>query len=897
MSKVLQARTMQKIDTSENWAKATSFVPLKGEICVYSDTNQMKIGDGITPIGNLKFGSSSIYYIEGTGTNPDSTNSKWVGTYPGLTTYYPGLMIAYKIGNAGDTTTTLNLNDLGEIKVVKNNNTGISTSYGVGSIVILVYTVDSDGTAYWKVADYDTNTAVRIYRNNGTGNYPVLFSYLNNTKIGNSSATSYAGNYAKIPHNATLQAHMNMANGRFSVYDLQVRNGSINTNGASIPLVLNPNVTVAGNLNVNGATTLTGAVGGAGFNAAVQNFVNQGLAAHGALDEIKEYTNKASFPPTGENDKIYVDLNTNKIYRWGGTAYVEISSSLALGSTNSTAARGDHKHTATFSGTQQTTSVSYTPAGTISAINHSHTGSVSATFNGTAGTTNTVSFTPAGTVTVTNNLAIADHGHSFTGTAGTTGNASITPKGNVTVNSTLKTSNHTHSFTGTAGNTEEVLTAPKGIVTVTNTLAVADHGHTFTGAAGSTNNVSITPAGNVTINSTLKTDSHAHTFNGTAVTPKFTGTAGTTGNKQPTLSGSITGTFAGTAVTPSFTGTLGNTGNTQPALSGSITGTFTGTAATATASYTPAGTINAPGFTKKNVSVVTGITNGSAALTDNYNATTKTLTIGLNYVSAKASGTAGVLRNNSSIGAPTFTGTAATISSSYTPTGSITITHNLAVANHNHSFTPAGTINSITPAGSITITHNLAVANHNHSFTPAGTINSITPAGTINTVGNILNGAVTATFTGTASSHQHSYTPAGTINNANTPITGNINAIFTGTAQSHKHSYTPAGSINTVTNILSGSVTATFTGTAENHTHSFTPAGTINTVNTPITGTIGATFAGTQINHSHSYTPAGSISGSISINNYNNTPKFTGTAANINHTFTPAGTITVSEPT
>ncbi|MDO4330670.1 MAG: hypothetical protein Q4C66_15235 [Lachnospiraceae bacterium] len=44
---------------------------------------------------------------------------------------------------------------------------------------------------------------------------------------------------------------------------------------------------------------------------------------------------------TGEAGKIYVDLATNKTYRWSGTAFAEISASLALGTTSSTAGRGD----------------------------------------------------------------------------------------------------------------------------------------------------------------------------------------------------------------------------------------------------------------------------------------------------------------------------------------------------------------------------------------------------------------------------------------------------------------------------------------------------------------------------------------------------------------------------
>jgi hypothetical protein len=61
----------------------------------------------------------------------------------------------------------------------------------------------------------------------------------------------------------------------------------------------------------------------------------------GGVDDIKEFANLASFPVVGEASIIYVALDTNVIYRWSGTAYVEISSSLALGQTSSTAFPGD----------------------------------------------------------------------------------------------------------------------------------------------------------------------------------------------------------------------------------------------------------------------------------------------------------------------------------------------------------------------------------------------------------------------------------------------------------------------------------------------------------------------------------------------------------------------------
>ena len=64
------------------------------------------------------------------------------------------------------------------------------------------------------------------------------------------------------------------------------------------------------------------------------------------VDDVLEYADQSSFPATGETGKIYIALDTNKTYRWSGSAYVEISASLALGTTSSTAYRGDRGNTA-----------------------------------------------------------------------------------------------------------------------------------------------------------------------------------------------------------------------------------------------------------------------------------------------------------------------------------------------------------------------------------------------------------------------------------------------------------------------------------------------------------------------------------------------------------------------
>lgn len=59
------------------------------------------------------------------------------------------------------------------------------------------------------------------------------------------------------------------------------------------------------------------------------------------VDDVLEYPTFSSLPNVGESGKIYVTLDTNLTYRWSGSEYVEISKSLALGETSSTAYRGD----------------------------------------------------------------------------------------------------------------------------------------------------------------------------------------------------------------------------------------------------------------------------------------------------------------------------------------------------------------------------------------------------------------------------------------------------------------------------------------------------------------------------------------------------------------------------
>lgn len=81
---------------------------------------------------------------------------------------------------------------------------------------------------------------------------------------------------------------------------------------------------------------------------------------------------------TPETGKIYVDTNTNVTYRWGGTEYVEVSSSLALGETSGSAYRGDRGKTAYDHATETKSGAKTSGLYKISVTSQGHVGGATA---------------------------------------------------------------------------------------------------------------------------------------------------------------------------------------------------------------------------------------------------------------------------------------------------------------------------------------------------------------------------------------------------------------------------------------------------------------------------------------------------------------------------------------
>ena len=140
---------------------------------------------------------------------------------------------------------------------------------------------------------------------------------------------------------------------------------------------------------------------------------------HSSVDEIVEITDLSG---TGESGKIYVNTTDNKTYRWSGSSFVEISASLALGETSTTAYYGD-KGKAAYDHSQIT---SGNPHGTTA----DQVGAPSKDGTGATGTWG---------ISISGNAATATTATTAT-SAGNIGSKTVTLTGDVTGSATWDTS-------------------------------------------------------------------------------------------------------------------------------------------------------------------------------------------------------------------------------------------------------------------------------------------------------------------------------------------------------------------------------------------------------------------------------------------------------------------------
>jgi hypothetical protein len=148
------------------------------------------------------------------------------------------------------------------------------------------------------------------------------------------------------------------------------------------------------------------------------------------VDDVLEYANLAALPATGSTGLIYVTLDTNKIYRWSGSAYIEISPSTGGGSTTQTIAKKTGPYTIAASDVDSLVIINAPgTAVTPTLINNSFTGT-----DGTAVTSLVPSpAQPGGSIVISGNAALVTTGNQGSYSGGI--NAMLSTDGTTFINS------------------------------------------------------------------------------------------------------------------------------------------------------------------------------------------------------------------------------------------------------------------------------------------------------------------------------------------------------------------------------------------------------------------------------------------------------------------------------
>lgn len=215
-NKIIKTRIQIKHDTSANWKLATNFKPLEGEMILYTDTKQIKVGDGETLVNALPFYPSGDVTAAGnntfTGTNIFKDNPIQIEkTSPNPGPNYPGIYITNErlLVSGGDTvssqviitaeevgiTTPFGYCSLEKNGIIKNG----SSSDETFSLTLpkkngtLATTDDSGDTTYRGTAITDTSTTATVFSNSGIENAKVGDWYIN-TANGNVYQCTVVGN-------------------------------------------------------------------------------------------------------------------------------------------------------------------------------------------------------------------------------------------------------------------------------------------------------------------------------------------------------------------------------------------------------------------------------------------------------------------------------------------------------------------------------------------------------------------------------------------------------------------------------------------------------------------------------------------------------------------------------
>lgn len=293
LNKPISNATQTALNNKEDKSNKSTVVTLGTSDTLYPTQNAVKtyVDTAISASSSLQLGETSTTAYRGDRGKTAYDHSQTIGNPHGTSKADVGLS---NVANL-DTSTTLNITDSTNKRFVTDsqkttlqNTSGINTGDETNATIkTKLGPANATNDGYLSQTDYNTFNN----KQNALGFTPENIANKENLTLDNSATKYPTNNLVKNTLNNYLLSSLKGANNGLAELD---SNGKV-------------------------------------LSAQLPSYV----------DDVLEFSTISAFPITGESAKIYIAIDTNKSYRWGGSSYVEISSSLSLGETSSTAYRGD----------------------------------------------------------------------------------------------------------------------------------------------------------------------------------------------------------------------------------------------------------------------------------------------------------------------------------------------------------------------------------------------------------------------------------------------------------------------------------------------------------------------------------------------------------------------------
>ena len=328
----LKARLILATKTAQEWSTYEA-IPLKGELCVESDTKKAKLGNGTDAYAELTYFNITPEDLqtaieEASHTHANKTILDQITA--AFTTELKTKLDGIQEGAQKNVKPNWNA-PAGNAAEILNKPTALPADGG-NADTVNGHTVESNVPADAKFTDTtykaaNDETTLGLVKGGGdvtiTAGVITVKDDSHNHVINNVDGLQTALD-GKVPTTRTVNGHALTGNITLDADDV----------GAIAATLKGAN---------NGVAELdsTGKVPSNQLPAFVDDVV-EGYLNGGKFYKESAHTTQI----TGEAGKIYVDLTSLKTYRWSGTAFVVISETIALGETSSTAFRGDRGKTA-----------------------------------------------------------------------------------------------------------------------------------------------------------------------------------------------------------------------------------------------------------------------------------------------------------------------------------------------------------------------------------------------------------------------------------------------------------------------------------------------------------------------------------------------------------------------